>query len=67
MPNLKIALKDQDEGFLRIMAEFWGLEGISENSEKLLIKLMIAMTNPNQLKEMIEILPSQAKIFKKFF
>jgi hypothetical protein len=61
MPNLKIALKDQNAGFLRIVAEFWGLEGISENSENLLTNLITAMTNQNQFKEMIEVLPSQAK------
>jgi len=61
MPNLKIALKDQDPGFLRIVAEFWGLEDISEDLKNLLTNLIKAMTNQNQFKEMIEGLPSQAK------
>jgi len=61
MPNLKIALKDQDPGFLRIVAEFWGLEDISEDLKNLLTNLIKAMTNQNQFKEMIEALPTQAK------
>jgi len=61
MPNLKIALKDQDPGFLRILAEFWGLEGIPEDPDDLLANLIKAMSNQNQLIEIIEVLPSQAK------
>ena len=61
MPNLKIALKDQDPGFLRILAEFWGLEDISEDSKNLLTNLIKAMTTQNQFTEMIEVLPSQVK------
>jgi hypothetical protein len=61
MPNLKTALKDQDNGFLQIMSEFWGLESVSENSEILLANLIKAMTHRNQFIEMIEVLPPQAK------
>ena len=61
MPNLRISLKDQDPGFLRILAEFWGLEDISEDSNNLLTNLIKAMTNQNQLKEIIEVSPNQAK------
>ena len=61
MPNLKIALKDQDPGFLRILAEFWGLEDIPEDLDDLLANLIKAMSNQNQLIEIMEVLPSQAK------
>jgi hypothetical protein len=61
MPNLKIALKDQDAGFLRIVAGFWGLEEISEEPENLLTNLIKAMISQNQFTEMLDLLPIQAK------
>ena len=61
MPNLKTALKDQDPGFLRILAELWGLEGVFEDLENLPTNLIKAMTNQDQFNEMIAVLPSQAK------
>ena len=60
MPNLKTTLSNLDPGFLRIVADFWGIE------EKIpitnLVKnLMEAMTDDSQFDEMWETLPNQAR------
>ncbi len=60
MPDLRTALEDQDTGFLRIMAELWGLEINQVDPANLLNTILQGLSNAQLVKEMLESLPPQA-------
>jgi len=60
MPDLFHSLLKQDVGHLRIIAEFWGLELDSNNTDAALEELSASLLDPNLLAELIDTLPSEA-------
>lgn len=62
MPDLLTSLQKHDLGHLRIMADLWGLELDSNESESAAKELSASLLDPNLLAEILETLPSDAKI-----
>ena len=60
MPDLFHSLLNQDIGYLRIIAELWGLELDSKNADAALEKLSVALLEPKLLAEIIDSLPPEA-------
>ena len=60
MPDLFDSLLKQDIGFLRIIAELWGLELDSKNVDAAREKLTISLLDPNLLAELIDSLSLEA-------
>lgn len=60
MPDLFDSLLKQDVGFLRIIAELWGLELDSKNADIAREKLTISLLDPNLLAELIDSLSPEA-------
>ena len=60
MPDLFDSLLKQDIGFLRIIAELWGLELDSKNADASREKLTISLLDPNLLTELIDSLSPEA-------
>jgi hypothetical protein len=60
MPDLFDSLLKQDIGFLRIIAELWGLELDSKNADAAREKLTISLLDPNLLSELIDSLSPEA-------
>jgi hypothetical protein len=61
MPNLKHCLQTQDLGFLKIIAEFWGIEFHAPDARSGLTELLNQMIVPPLIMEIVEALPSQAR------
>ncbi len=61
MLTLQRALQDQDLGYLRIVAEFWGLELESPNARQASTELARAMAEPGLAHEVVESLPMEAR------
>ena len=60
MPDLFHSLLKQDIGHLRIIAELWGLELDSTDSESALEELSVSLLKPGLLAELIEALSPEA-------
>ena len=60
MPDLFHSLLKQDIGYLRIIAELWGLELDSKNVDAAREKLTVSLLDPNLLAELIDSLPPEA-------
>lgn len=61
MPELINSLSEQDDGFLRIVSRFWGVE-LDETSRSAMLKsLSQAMLDPLVLAEMVSALPEEAR------
>ena len=60
MPDLFHSLLKQDIGYLRIIAELWGLELDPKNADAARERLIISLLDPNLLAEIIEALPTEA-------
>ena len=60
MPDLFDSLLKQDIGFLRIIAELWGLDLDSKNADAAREKLTISLLDPNLLSELIDSLSPEA-------
>ena len=60
MPDLFDSLLKQDIGFLRIIAELWGLELDSKNADAAREKLTISLLDPNLLSELVDSLSPEA-------
>ena len=60
MPDLFHSLLKQDIGYLRIIAELWGLELDSKNADAAREKLTVSLLDPNLLAELIDSLPPEA-------
>jgi hypothetical protein len=60
MPDLFHSLLNQDIGYLRIIAELWGLELNSKNEDAAREKLAVSLLEPNLLAEIIESLTPEA-------
>jgi XPB/Ssl2-like helicase family protein len=60
MPDLFHSLLKQDIGHLRIIAELWGLELDSTDSDGALEELSVALLKPGQLAELIDALSADA-------
>lgn len=60
MRTLLQTLQDRDRGFLRVVAELWGLEMPSGSSDEIAQTLAEHMTDPEQLEDLLASLPDQA-------
>ena len=60
MPELFDSLLKQDLGYLRIIAELWGLEIDSKNADAAREKLTVSLLDPNLLAELISSLSPDA-------
>src|SRR5262245_38820509 len=60
MPDLFDSLLKQDLGYLRIIAELWGLELDSKNTDTASEKLTVSLLDPNLLAELISSLSPEA-------
>ena len=60
MPDLFQSLLKQDIGYLRIIAELWGLEIDTKNADAVREKLIVSLLDPNLLAELIDSLPPEA-------
>ncbi len=60
MPDLFHSLLKQDLGHLRIIAELWGLELNSTDSDAALEKLSVSLLEPGLLAELIDTLSPEA-------
>lgn len=60
MPDLFHSLLNQDLGYLRIIAELWGLELDSKNEDAAREKLAVSLLEPDLLAEIIESLTPEA-------
>ena len=60
MPDLITSLQKYDLGHLRIVAELWGLELDSKDSETASKELCVSLLDPHLLAETLEVLPSEA-------
>ncbi|HET9907592.1 MAG TPA: helicase-associated domain-containing protein [Anaerolineales bacterium] len=61
MPDFFDSLLQKDLGFLRIIAELWGLELDSKNADAAREKLTIALLDPNLFAELIDSLSPEAE------
>lgn len=61
MPDLQTSLRDQDLGFLRIIAEHWGVELHAPDAPAAMQQLLPVMCEPDLLNEIIETLPNIAQ------
>ena len=61
MPDLIVSLQKHDLGHLRIVAELWGLELDSNETESAAKELSTSLLDPGLLAEILEILPPEAK------
>jgi len=61
MPDLSASLHKQDLGHLRIIAEFWGLELESTDTESALEELCASLLDLEAVSETLEILPAEAR------
>ncbi len=61
MPDLKHSLKTQDLGYLKIVAEFWGIELHAPDARSALPELVNQMLAPEMILEIVESLPGQAR------
>ena len=60
MPDLFHSLLKQDIGYLRIIAELWGLEVDTKNADAVREKLTVSLLDPNLLAELIDSLSPAA-------
>jgi hypothetical protein len=61
MPDLPASLHKQDLGHFRIVAEFWGLELESTDTESALEELCASLLDLEAVSETLEILPADAR------
>lgn len=61
MPDLTWIFTPEDPGFLRMVAEVWGVEDLDVNFEILLSKLKILISDKENLAEVLEALPKSAR------
>jgi hypothetical protein len=61
MPDLNQSLLQYDTGYLKIVAELWGLELAAQGSQAISGQLCAALLNPDLLAEIIESLPANAR------
>ena len=60
MPDLFHTLMEHDIGFIKMVAETWGIELTHVNPNQAVTQIVNAVTNPQLLDEIIETLPSEA-------
>jgi hypothetical protein len=61
MPDLQTSLRDQDLGFIRMIAEHWGIELHAPDAASALRQLIPLLCEPELLHEIIETLPQNAR------
>ena len=61
MPRLDQSLQSQDLGYLRIVAEFWGLELEGADTRAAAQNLISVMLDPQNVVELIETLPAEVR------
>ncbi len=61
MPDLYHLLRNQDQGFIQIIADLWGIEHPVGNSQNALQTVISTMNDPSALKEVLEILGKDAQ------
>ncbi len=61
MPDLKHSLRAQDLGFLKIVAEFWGIELRAPDARSALPELINQIEDPELIQEIVESLPANAR------
>jgi hypothetical protein len=60
-PSLTQSLQGRDLGFLRIVAELWGLELNAPDARHALQSLVAALPDPGLVEEALELLPAEAQ------
>ena len=60
MPDLYHFLRNQDFGFIQLVAEKWGVELPAGNSPDRLQILISAMSDPDAIREVVELLPEDS-------
>lgn len=61
MPDLFHCLHKQDLGFLKIVAEFWGIELFGSDVKQALPTLIRQLSNPELVDEVVDVLPVTAQ------
>lgn len=61
MPGLVQSLKNQDLGYLRIVAELWGVELQATEEKEAARQLAAALLDPQLVSEVVEALPGRAR------
>jgi hypothetical protein len=61
MPDLSVSLHKQDLGHFRIVAEFWGLELESTDTNSALEELCASLLDLEAVSETLEVLPAEAR------
>jgi hypothetical protein len=61
MPNLAASLYDRDLGFLKIIAEHWGLDLPAPDARTALPELVRGVCDPERVSEVVEVLPEPAR------
>jgi hypothetical protein len=61
MPNLAHSLHDRDLGFLKIIAEHWGLDLPAPDARTALPELVRGLCDPERVREVVETLPAPAQ------
>jgi hypothetical protein len=61
MPDLSYRLSAHDLGYLRIVADLWGLETSMPDSHTAVTNLTRIMKNPSHLQEIVNALPDEAR------
>ncbi|GAB4477212.1 MAG: hypothetical protein Kow0088_15800 [Anaerolineales bacterium] len=61
MPNLSQSLAKHDLGFLRIIAQLWGMETVFSEKRTAISQLTQWMTEPQNMRNLIRQLPSEAR------
>jgi hypothetical protein len=60
MPSLAHSLHDRDLGFLKIIAEHWGIDLHAPDARTAVPELIHALTEPERVQEVVEALPVEA-------
>jgi len=61
MPDLNLIFSSEDPGFLRLVAEFWGIEDLDADFDELFLRLKDLIDNQENLEEVLEGLPQPAQ------
>ena len=61
MPDLYHTLHNYDAGFIRIIAELWGLETPAQGHNESIESLCASLLDPESVRETLEVLPGEAR------
>ena len=61
MPDIKSTLQDRDLGFLKIIAELWGVDFFAEDSRSGIVELIRLILDDELIQEVVGALPNGAQ------